>query len=94
MNAGEGWRKGNTHTLLVGNVSWYNHVGEEDGGSLEMLETDLLYDPTIPLLGMFLEKTIFQKDTCTPMFTAALFPTAKTQKQPECPLTEEWTKKM
>ena len=32
--------------------------------------------------------------TCTPMFTAALFTTAKTWKQPKCPLTEEWIKKM
>jgi len=37
-------------------------------------------------------KTIIQKDTCTPMFTAALFTTAKTRKQPKCPLTDEWVK--
>ena len=35
-----------------------------------------------------------KKDTCTPMFTAALFTTAKTWKQPKCPLTGEWIKKM
>ena len=35
-----------------------------------------------------------QKDTCTPMFIAALFVTAKTWKQPEHPLTEDWMKKM
>ena len=35
-----------------------------------------------------------QKDTCTPMFTAAIFTIAKTWKQPECSLTEEWIKKM
>ena len=34
-----------------------------------------------------------QKDTCTPMFTAALFAIAKTWKQPKCPSTEEWIKK-
>ena len=33
------------------------------------------------------------KDTCTPMFIAALFPIAKTWKQPKCPSTEEWVKK-
>ena len=43
---------------------------------------------------MYLDKTIIQKDTCTPMFTAALFTTAKTWKQPKCPLTDEWIKKM
>ena len=40
------------------------------------------------------EKDIIQKDTCTPMFIAALFTIAKTWKQPKCPLTDEWIKKM
>ena len=35
-----------------------------------------------------------RKDTCTPVFIAALFTIAKTWKQPTCPLTEEWIKKM
>jgi len=35
-----------------------------------------------------------QRDICTPIFTAALFTIAKTWKQPKCPLTEEWVKKM
>ena len=52
------------------------------------------YDPAIPLLGIYLEKTIIQKHTCTPMFIAALFTIAKTWKQPKWPLTEEWIKKM
>jgi len=39
---------------------------------------ELLYDPAIPLLGIYLEKTIFRKDTCTPMFIAVLFTIAKT----------------
>ena len=38
--------------------------------------------------------SIIPKDTCTPMFTAALFTTTKTWKQPKCPSKEEWTKKM
>ena len=37
---------------------------------------------------------IIQTDTCTPMFIAALFTIAKTWKQPKCPSTDEWTKKM
>ena len=41
-----------------------------------------------------LKKTIIQKDTCTPKFTAALFTIARTWKQPRCPLTDEWVKKM
>ena len=49
---------------------------------------------SIPFLGIYLEKNMIQKDTCTPRFTAALFTIAKTRKQPKCPLTEEWIKKM
>ena len=52
------------------------------------------YDPEIPLLGIYLEKTIIQKDPCTPVFIAALFTIAKTWKQPKYPSTEEWLKKM
>ena len=61
---------------------------------LKKLKIDLPYDPAIPLLGTYLEKALTRKDTCTSMFTAALFTTAKTWKQPKCPLTEEWIKKM
>ena len=56
------------------------------------LKIELPYDP--PLLGIYLEKTIIQKDTCTPMFTAALFTIARTWKQPKCLSTEEWINKM
>ena len=56
---------------------------------LKQLKLELPYDPKIPLLGIYPDKTIIQKDTFTPMFTAALFITAKTWKQPKSPLTEE-----
>ena len=58
------------------------------------LKTELSYDPAIPLLGIYLEKTMVQKDICTPVFTEALFTVAKTWKQPKCPLTGERIKKM
>ena len=61
---------------------------------LRKLKIELPYDPAIPLLGIHPDKNIIQKDTCTPMFIAALFTTAKTWKQPKCPLTGEWIKKM
>ena len=61
---------------------------------LKKLKIELQYDPAIPLLGIYLEKTIIQKDTCTLLLTAAQFTIAKTWKQPKCPSTEEWTKKM
>ena len=51
------------------------------------------YDPAIPLLGIYPEETRVEKDTCIPFFTAALFTTARTWKQPRCPLTDEWIKK-
>ena len=54
------------------------------------------YDPAISLLAINPEKIKTEKDTCTPMFTAALFTTftiARTWKQPRCPSTDEWIKK-
>ena len=45
---------------------------------LKKLNIELPYNPEIPLLGMYLEKAIVQKDTCTPVFIAALFTIAKT----------------
>ena len=58
------------------------------------LKIELPYDPAIALLGIYPDKTIIQKDSCTLMFIAALFTIAKTWKQPKCPLTNEWIKKM
>ena len=52
------------------------------------------YNPAIPLLGIYPEETETEKDTCTPMITAALFTIARTWKQPRCPLTDEWIKKL
>ena len=59
---------------------------------LKKLNIELLYDPAIPLLDTYLEKMIIQKDTCTPVFTAAIFTVAKTRKKPKSPSTEEWIK--
>ena len=61
---------------------------------LRKLKIELSYDPAIPLLGIYPDKTVIQKDTCTPMFIAALFTIAKTWKQCKCPSTNEWIKKM
>ena len=54
-------------------------------------------DPAIPLLGIYSiypEETKIEKDTCTPMFTAALFTIARTWEQPRCPSTDGWIKKL
>ena len=56
---------------------------------LKKLKMEVPYDPAIPLLGMYPEKTIIHKESCTPMFIAALFTIARTWKQPKCPSTDE-----
>ena len=61
---------------------------------LRKLKIELSYDPAIPLLGIYLDKTIIQKDTCFPMFIAGLFTIAQTWKQPKCLSTDEWLKKL
>ena len=87
------WRKGNPPTLLV----------EMQNGTatmtivwrfLKKLKIDLPYHLAIPLLGIYWKKTVIQKDTCTPMFIAALFTIANTWKQPKCPSTVKWIKKI
>ena len=61
---------------------------------LKKLKLELPYDPAIPLLSIYPEKTVIPEDTCTAMFTAALFTVDKTWKQPKCQSTVEWIKKM
>ena len=60
---------------------------------LKKLKIELPYDLAIPLLGIYPEKTIIQKESCTTVFIAALFTIARTWKQPKCPLKDEWIKK-
>ena len=60
---------------------------------LRKLSIELPYDPAIPLLGIYPDKTIIQKGTCTPMFIAELLRISKTWNQPKCPLTDEWIRK-
>ena len=50
--------------------------------------------PAIPLLGIHTEETRSERDTCTPMFIAALFIIARTSKQPRCPSADEWIRKL
>ena len=61
---------------------------------LKKLKTELSYDPAIPLLGIYPEKTIIPTGLCATIFIAALFTIARTWKQPKCPSTDEWIKKM
>ena len=52
------------------------------------------YDPAVPLLGIYPEETKIEKNSCTPVFIAALFTTARRWKKPRCQLTDEWIRKL
>ena len=79
------WRKGNALAQLVGM--------QTDTATMEDA-MQIPYDPAIPLLGIYPEKTKTEEDTCIPLFTAALFIIAGTWKQHRYPSTGEWTKKL
>ena len=64
------------------------------GTFLKKLEIKPPYDPAIPFLGIYPEETNIEKDTCIPVFIAALFTRATIWKQPRCPSTDEWIKKL
>ena len=63
---------------------------------LKKLKIELPYDPAMALLGIYPRDIdiLFRRDTCTPMFIAALSTTVKVCKEPKCPLMDEWIKKM
>ena len=79
-------RKGNSLTLLVGmeiSTALWRRVWR----LIKKLEIELPYDPAIPLLGIHTKETRIERDTCTPMFIAALFTTAT------CPSADKWVRK-
>ena len=67
------WRKGNPLTLLVGMQTSTATMENSFLRFLKKLEIELPYDPAIPLLGIHTKKTKIERDTCTPVFIAALF---------------------
>ena len=81
-NAGEGVEKKEHSCTVGGNVNWYSHYGRWHGESLKKLVIKPPYDLAIPLLGIYAEETKIEKDTCIPLFIAALFTVARTWKQP------------
>ena len=87
------WRKGNSLTLLVG-MQTSTATMENSVEFLKKLEIELPYDPAIPLLGIHTKETRTEKDTCTPMFIAALFTIARTWKQSRCPSADKWVRKL
>ena len=72
-----------------GNVNWCNHNGKQYEGPQKTKNRI-----TIPLLSIYVDKTLTQKDTCTSIFTAVLFKITKTWKQPKCPSIDKWIRKM
>ena len=87
------WRKGNTLALLVG-FKLIQALWKMVWRFLKKLGIKPPYDPATPLLGIYPEKTKIEKDTCIPLFTGALFTIARTWKQPGCPSTDEWVRKL
>ena len=89
------WRNGNPNPLLVG-----MQIGAASmENSMEIpqkIKIEICYDPAIPLLGVYPKnlKSTIQRGLCTPMFISAWFTIAKKWKQPKCPLTDDWIKKM
>ena len=77
------WRKGTSPTLLVGMLVGATTM--EDNAEIPQKTRKKI---KLPFLGIYLEKTIIPKDIRIPMFIAALFPIAKTWKQPKYPSTE------
>ena len=87
------WRKGNPLTLLVG-MQTSTATMENSVEFLKKLKIELPYDTAIPLLGIHTEETRRERDTCTPMFIAALFIVARTWNQPRCPSADKWIRKL
>ena len=83
------WRKGNPPTHCRWKCKLVQSLWRTVWRFLKKIKIELPYDPAIPLPGTYLEKTMVWKDTCTPMFIAALFIIARTWKQPKYPSTGE-----
>ena len=71
----------------------FNKIWRTVWSFLKNLGIKLSYDPGTPLLGIYPEETINEKDTNIPMFIAALFTISRTWKQPRCLSTDEWINK-
>ena len=88
------WRKGNPLTLLVGMQTSTATMEKQCGDYLKNWKLELPYYPETPVLDIHAEEARIERDTCTPMFIAALFTIARTWKQPRCPLADKWIRKL
>ena len=87
------WRKGNPLTLLVGMQISTATMENSVEIPLKIANRTALW-PSNPTSGIHTEETRIERDTCTPMFIAALFIIARTWKQPRCPSADEWIRKL
>ena len=67
------WRNGNPLNSVGGNENWYSHCGKHYDHVSKKLKTELSYDPEIPLLGIYPEKSMTWKDLGTQVSTEALY---------------------
>ena len=78
-----------------GNANWYSHYGEQCGDSLKSQKQNchMTQQSHCWAYTAVSEETRIERDSCTPMFIAALFIIARTWKQPRCPSGNEWIRK-
>ena len=87
------WGEKKPSCTICANLNWYNH-SVLYGDFFKKQKTNKLgiklpYDPIIPVLCMYPEKIIIQKDTCALMFTETVFTITRAWKQPKCSSTDE-----
>ena len=81
-------------SILAQEIRWAEEPGELQSMCLQRVGHDWAHARTIILLGIHTKETKIERDTCTPVFIAALFTTARTWKQPRCPSADEWIRKL
>ena len=95
VNAGEGVEKREYSCTIGGNVNWYSHYGRWYGDALKNWNKTTIWPSNPTLRHIYPEEIKIEKDTCIPLFIAALFTIARTWKQPRCPSTDIcWIKKL
>ncbi|KAL6038103.1 hypothetical protein STEG23_001152 [Scotinomys teguina] len=95
VHVGEDVEQEEHFSTVGGNADWYNHSGKQYGEFSENWESFFLQTQPYHSLGIYPKNAqSYHKDTCSTMFIAALFIIARTWKQPRCPSTEEWIRKM
>ena len=93
MSAGEGVEKREPSYTVGRNANWYGYYGEQGEDSLKVWKWNCHMTQQSHCWA-YTEETRNERDTCTPMFIAAIFTIARTWKQPRCPSADEWIRKL